>query len=230
VAHRITVSHGGQVRSEADLTLFVQAQAGCRDSLERLMAQHEGLLQAVVRRQWLGPLAYDEALQAGRIGLWRAILGYEPKRGTAFSTYAWPAIQRAVWRAVKQAQADLPFPRLTRSLPVLSDPVEPHWQAEVQAALYAVLARLPRRLQRVIVAYYGLEDELPGSLRQLGRAWGLSHESVRQQLLAALVWLRHPAHSLTLRQLLDRNTRTDYEQADTLAQTWLRRRGGRHGH
>ena len=68
---------------------FRQAQEGCRDSLARLMAAHEGLVQAVVRKQVLGQLPFAEALQAGRIGLWRAILGFDPERGHAFSTYAW---------------------------------------------------------------------------------------------------------------------------------------------
>ncbi len=57
--------------------LVRQAQAGCRDSLARLMATHEGLVHAVVRKQVLGYLPFAEALQAGRIGLWRAILGYD---------------------------------------------------------------------------------------------------------------------------------------------------------
>jgi RNA polymerase sigma factor (sigma-70 family) len=229
MSHPTIVSHGGQVRSASDLPLFAQSQAGCRDSLKQLMAQHEGLVQAVVRKQWLGPLEYAEALQAGRIGLWRAILGYDPMRGTAFSTYAWPAIQRAVWRAVKQAQDCPVFPTVVLPLPVLPDPAKQLLPAEVQAALDELLTRLPRRFYRVLVSYYGLQDQPPSSLRQLGRAWGLSHESVRQQLLAALVWLRHPPHSLTLRQLLERNNSSDYEQADALAQSWLRRRGGRHG-
>jgi RNA polymerase sigma factor (sigma-70 family) len=195
-------SHWRQVRLEADLILFAWAQAGCRDSLEQL--------------------------QAGRIALWRAILGYDASRGTAFSTYAWPAIQRAVWRAVKQAQVHLSLPSVALSPSMPSDLMESLLQAEVQAALYDLLVCLPQRLRRVIVTYYGLAGQPPCSLRQLGRAWGLSHEAVRQRILAALVWLRHPAHSLALRQLLDRNTITDYEQADALAQIWLRRRGGRH--
>ena len=49
--------------------LFHQAQAGCRLSLNGLMATHEGLVHAVVRRQCLGELPFDEALQAGRQGL-----------------------------------------------------------------------------------------------------------------------------------------------------------------
>ncbi|MCP4423603.1 MAG: hypothetical protein GY803_03830 [Chloroflexi bacterium] len=52
------------------------------------MSQHKGLVYAVMRQQVLGELTYDEALQAGRTGLWRAILGYDPERGTTFATYA----------------------------------------------------------------------------------------------------------------------------------------------
>ncbi|MFH1929083.1 MAG: hypothetical protein ABIK79_13075, partial [Chloroflexota bacterium] len=76
----------GGPRSTSEATLFHQAQAGCRDSLNALMARHDGLVQAVVRRQVLGQMPFFEALQAGRGGLWRAILGYDPSRGLAFST------------------------------------------------------------------------------------------------------------------------------------------------
>jgi DNA-directed RNA polymerase specialized sigma subunit len=61
--------------SNSGLALFRQAQAGCRDSLNELMERHDGLVHAVVRRQILGDLPYAEAVQAGCIGLWRAILG-----------------------------------------------------------------------------------------------------------------------------------------------------------
>jgi len=64
---------------EADL--FHQAQQGCRVSLNRLMAEHERLVQVNVRRQCSGQVAFEECIQAGRIGLWRAILGYQPERG-----------------------------------------------------------------------------------------------------------------------------------------------------
>ena len=81
---------------------FRQAHAGCRDCLNELMERHDGLVQAVVRKQVLGDLPYDEAVQGGRIGLWRAILGYDPDLGWAFSPYAWRSIVHHVWRAVKE--------------------------------------------------------------------------------------------------------------------------------
>jgi len=50
---------------------------------------------------------------------------------------------------------------------------------------------------------------------------------VRQLEQAALAWLRHPAHSLTLRQLVGRNTAADYRQALALNAAWRRARKGR---
>ena len=63
------------------------------------------------------------------------------------------------------------------------------------------------------MARYGLDGHPPRTLRQLGAQLGLSHERIRQLQQDALAWLRHPAHSLRLRQLLDKNTAADYRQA-----------------
>jgi len=215
---------------ETEATLFIQAQGGCHDSLNRLMARHKGLVQTVVRRQALGALPFSEALQAGRVGLWHAILGYDPTYGTRFSTYAWPCIMRQVWRAVKQT-APTSTTSLDPSDSLRAQTLDPAaiWNDQALIhALYALLQRLPTRLHRVIVARYGLDGSRPVSYRQLGVALGLSHERARQLHIEALVWLRHPAHSQSLRSLLHRHTLADYQAADALAQRWLQRRGGRH--
>ncbi|MBU0494538.1 MAG: hypothetical protein KKA73_27610 [Chloroflexi bacterium] len=88
----------------SEATLFRQVQAGDAVSLDQLMQQHDGLVHYIIRQQWRGTLTYVEVLQEGRIGLWRAIRGFDPTRGTAFSTYASVAIARQVWRAVAQAE------------------------------------------------------------------------------------------------------------------------------
>jgi RNA polymerase sigma factor (sigma-70 family) len=220
-----TASDLGAQTSEA--TQFIQAQAGCAESLNQLMACHDGLVQAVVRQQVLGELPFEEALQAGRIGLWRAILGFDPSRGFAFSTYAWPSIKHHVWRAVKAhrscAQNGDPF-----RWPEAPNPTRV-WEAKVvEQALQALVHRLPPRLRYVIIARYGLNGHAPFLYRQIGTALGLSGERARQLHSAALVWLSHPAHSYRLRSLLDRHTLDDYEAADQQARRWLRQRGGRH--
>jgi RNA polymerase sigma factor (sigma-70 family) len=198
------------------------------------MSRHDGLVQAVVRRQVLGELPFDEALQAGRIGLWQAILHFDPHRGVAFSTYAWTCIMRHIWRAVKEdtRQRGPPLPPSGGGGPPAAgpDPVALYEDRELRQALYALVQRLPERLDYVIVARYGLDGRPPACYRQIGAVLGISAEWARQLHTAALVWLRQPAHSQTLRSLLGRHTLADYQFADALAQRWRQRRGGRHGH
>lgn len=220
---------GGPATTEA--TLFQQAQAGCPMCLNTLMARHEGLVQAVVRRQVLGDLPFVEALHAARLGLWRAILGFDPGRGPAFSTYAWPCMMHQVWQAVKShCRREAALPRSSRKPPEETpDLAAIGGAALVQQALHALIRRLPARLQFVVIARYGLDGWPPRTWRQIGAVLGVCGERVRQLHSEALVWLRHPAHSQTLRSLLGRHTRTDYQFADELAQRWLRQRGGRRG-
>jgi RNA polymerase sigma factor (sigma-70 family) len=220
---------GGPARNEA--TRFQQAQAGCPMCLNALMARHEGLVQAVVRRQVLGDLPFAEALHAARLGLWRAVLGFDPARGLAFSTYAWPCMMHQVWQAVKShCRGEAALLRSSRKPPEESpDLAAISGAALVQQALHALVRRLPARLQFVVIARYGLDGWPPRTWRQIGAVLGVCGERVRQLHTEALVWLRHPAHSQTLRSLLDRHTRADYQFADELAQRWLRQRGGRRG-
>ena len=200
------------------------------DSLYGLMAEHDRLVHAVVRKQFLGPLPFAEALHAGRIGLWRAILGYDPQRGLAFSTYAWPCIARHVWSAVKAAQHAGPVVAPLVSVPASSvDPVSACESSAVQSALHDLVTRLPDPLHTVVVAHYGLGDAPPLSFAAIGRTMGLCRERIRQLHQEALIWLRQPAHSQHLRSLLDRHTLADYDRADTQAQAWLRQRRRRHG-
>jgi RNA polymerase sigma factor (sigma-70 family) len=225
----VLVGDGRRAASEA--VRFKQAQAGCRACLNQLMVRHEGLVPFVVRRQTLGELSFAAAMQAGRIGLWRAIVGYDPQRGYAFSTYAYPAIARHVWQAVKQAEGAKALAEAMAAAPGI-DGTDPAvlWEAwQVRMALHQLVGRLPARLRRIIIARYGLAGNSPHTYREIGAALGLTGERVRQLHTEALVWLRHPAHSQHLRALLGRHTLIQYEAADAQAQRWLRWRGGHRG-
>ena len=225
--NRIQAEDG--LRDITEAVLFEQAQAGCGASLNQLMSRHERLVPFVVRRQALGKLPFAEAVQAGRIGLWKAILGYDHQRGYAFSTYACTAIARHIWQAVKRAERIAPeskgvVPTVTRDE---TDPVVVCETSAVSAALQDAVERLPERLRDIIMARYGLAGKSATTYREIGATLGLTGERIRQLHTEALVWLRHPAHSQCLRTLLERHTVTDYEAADALAQRWLRWRGGR---
>jgi len=189
------------------------------------LAQHEGLVQWVVRRQWLGPLAFADALHEGRIGLWQALRHYDPARGTTFSTYAVPAITHAVWEAVARERAALPrVPTPSAAL----DPAAALHVAEVAAAVRAAVRQLPPPLADVVLAHAGLDGHEPETFVAIGARLGRTKQRAHQLYADALARLMHPAHSRTLRQLTDRLTRADYRA--TLARQQRRarrRRGGR---
>lgn len=190
--------------------------------LDQAILHHERLVRWVARRQWTGDVPRSDVWQVGRIGLWHALERYDPERGTAFSTYAIPAITRAIWRAVTLAHRKPPeelTPYPPQAAPDLEDHVERVISYEL---LHRLVAALPRRWRAVIVAHYGLDGRPAQTLSELARAWGVKPQRIFQLRTEALLWLGHPARSLALRQSLGCNTVADY-RAYLARQRWWRR-------
>jgi len=213
---------------------FACAQAGCESCLEALLKRHERLVHAVLRRQWRGEVACPDLLQEGRIGLWRAVMHFDPHRGMAFSTYAWHAIERRMWRAVRidnrQRERDEAWMR-TRSGSAWSEPLDPLsvaedalWWEAVCATLSAMVTHLLDPLQEVVVVFYGLDGGPPCTLATIGGWWGVTGEMARVWRNEALVRLRMPLYSARLRQLCGQDSRTAYARARVLNGRWLGRR------
>jgi RNA polymerase sigma factor (sigma-70 family) len=206
------VSHCTTI-SDKDANQFGQAQAGDAKSLEQLMRTHEGLVHHVVHQQWRGRLGYEEAVHAGRIGLWRAIVGFDPERGNAFSSYASVAIARHVWRAVELAEREEWTARVSAFAASCLDPGAEVLAWEINATLHAMVEHLPPKQRWVVCTYYGLDGWGGCTLAQLGGRLGCSRQAVHYHLHKALVSLRHPVFSAVLRALLGHNRREDYLQA-----------------
>jgi RNA polymerase sigma factor (sigma-70 family) len=195
-------------------------------AVEEAMEQQDGLVHAFIRRQGGGDIPYEEALQAGRVGLWRAIQGYDPARGAAFSTYAWIAICRHIHSRAKELSRDIDS--WSQEVPaswIVPDPAVELERQLIRSVLLDLVGQLPERLRRVIVARYGLGEDPPCLLKELGEEMGLTGERVRQLQQEALAWLRHPAHSWRLRRQVGKNTAADYRRA--LAQNAALRRSRR---
>ena len=182
---------------------FSCAQSGCQECVNELLLQHRKLVVAVVRRQWIGDrAAFTDLVQEGNMALWRAIMGFDPGRGLAFSTYAWRAIERAVWQAVARAE------RLEGWLP-LPEPEEPsavvtrHYDAAVvKQAVVKAVGCLPPRLAGIVTALYGLNGQPAQSLAvgwhpnmncQAERIRQLRNDALLQLRLPALQWTVAPA-------------------------------------
>ena len=215
------------------LATFECAQAGCARCVEVLLRHHEKLVHAVLRRQWRGETAIADLLQEGRIGLWQAILHFDPHRGFAFSTYAWYAIEHKIQRAVgrERRHRELVEARAQReslwARPEQSNPVyvaeESLWWERVCATLAEMVARLPEPLQEVVVVYYGLDGGLPCTLAALGSRYGVTGEMVRVWRNEALLQLRMPLYSAQLRELCGQDSRQAYAHARALNASWLGR-------
>jgi RNA polymerase sigma factor (sigma-70 family) len=196
--------------------------------LNQAIVRHERLVYWVARRQWRGGLPWADVVQVGRIGLWHALQHYDPERGTAFSTYAVPAITRSIWRAVVLAQRKPPeelTPHPPQEAPDLQDHVEGVISYEL---LHGLVAGLPHRHWReVILAHYGLDGGAPQTLSEIARARGVSPQRIFHLRTEALLWLAHPARSLALRQLRGCNTVADYRAYLARQRRWQRMTRGR---
>ncbi len=212
--------------------IFVCAQAGCRACVNALLVHHEGLVRYIVRHQIWGGVPEDDLLQAGRMALWRAIGGYDPERGAAFSTYASVAIARAVWQATEQERCE---GRLVRQ----ADPADAYlelenrlWREQVHQVLAEASCYLSDQQQCVLGLVYGVgESSAPnpdytlGNLAAAGRFLGISRERVRQVRNDALAILRLPAFSVRLRKLCQQDSREAYLHSRQLSRSWLRKKG-----
>jgi RNA polymerase sigma factor (sigma-70 family) len=203
---------------------FGCAQGGCRECQDRLVRQHERLVHYVARRQAGGDLAYEDMLQAGRIGLWQAVLHFDVERGVAFSTYACVAIERWIWRAVKWAgRPPGGLPSLA-SIDLREIAEEAVWRGQTGVALREAVQRLPERMRQVMERVYGLDGQPPCSLAELGRQHGVSREAERYWHNQALVLLRLPLFSERLRRVYGQDSRSAYAHSQGLSRAWQRQR------
>jgi RNA polymerase sigma factor (sigma-70 family) len=203
----------GQYSASDEKALFRQVRAGDRNSLEVLMRRHEPLVHAVVRKQWGAGWRYADIVHEGRIGLWRAILKYDPEYGTTFATYAWPAIAHQIWQAVERESSSAACLAEQGREAVVPDVAQEVQAAEVCHALRQAVTRLPDQERWIVARYYGLDGRGGCSQPALGQVLGCTRQAVWYHLQKALRRLRHPGWSSHLRALLGYHDRAAYRAA-----------------
>lgn len=220
--------HSVQHLAEKGWEPFRCAQSGCQECVNELLQQHRKLVVAVVRRQWLGErAAFADLVQEGSIALWRAVMGFDPERGLAFSTYAWRAIERAVWQAVARAERSEGWLSILKPEEPATVVAAQYDAAVVRQALVKAVGSLPPRLAKIVTALYGLDGQPGQTLQSVGNQYGLTRERIRQLRNDALLQLRLPAYSGQLRQLCGQNDRASYRWMQRMNRDWLHCRRGR---
>ncbi len=108
-------------------------ERGDRRALERLFASHGPLLKSIVRR-YAGSSGepYEDLLQAGYVGLMKAVNGYDPSSEAGFGSYAYAMVEGEIRHHLRDSG-------LVR---------RPRWAASLYARVSEATARLTRELGR----------------------------------------------------------------------------------
>ena len=89
-----------------DIELLRQAKAGSKEARDRFLENNTALVVHVAKRFSAGE--YEDLVQAGFVGLIKALDSFDPGFGTAFSTYAVPYIMGEMKECLrKQKQVSL---------------------------------------------------------------------------------------------------------------------------
>ena len=97
--------------------LCALAQAGDEQALSRLIENNLPFIRQTANQLAENPLRKellascgidaDDLVQAGSIGLWRAVSGYDLSSGNKFLSYAAPAVRRAMRDLIRQHSQDV---------------------------------------------------------------------------------------------------------------------------
>lgn len=72
-----------------------------REAMEKLINNNSGLVKSIASHYVNRGIEYEDLIQIGMLGLMKAIDGFDPEKGFAFSTYATPVITGEIKRQIR---------------------------------------------------------------------------------------------------------------------------------
>lgn len=93
-----------------DNELIVRARAYDEGSLDTLMERYLPLVSKIARRYFLVGASQEDLEQEGKIGLYKAYLGYDLGSNASFKTFASMCVRRQIQTAVKLGNRDKNIP------------------------------------------------------------------------------------------------------------------------
>ena len=159
-------------RSDARRERLVQTEsllarlARSRSDLERRRLQHEvvllnlALADNIARRYAGRGIEWDDLVQVGRVGLLKAVVGYEAGKGAGFPAYATPTIAGEIKRYFRDHSWMVRPPRRLQELHAELSSIEPNLRQQLHRApsageLAGALGVEPEELSNAMVARSG---------------------------------------------------------------------------
>lgn len=167
------------------------------DDEARLVSENMPLVQHIANQvipPWVSQIDREDAIQEGRIGLLRAVRGFNPAMGFAFSTFAWKQIEWPIRRALRRRLKALHRVALIGDWEIggfTDHYADPPFSNSVEAiALACRVKQLPAADRHVVIRVFGLDGKPPESLVDIGRHRGVTKQRVHQIYARAMHRLR----------------------------------------
>ena len=203
--------------------LCVLAQTGDEGAVSRLIKINQRFIYQVIHevigslpKERLFPtygLEPDDLMQAGRIGLWKVIDGYDLSSGNKFLTYAAPAVKRAVIDLIRQYSQDKAWKSRVDQSSLLDSPSGSNSEEsptetsaatlnvknpeqilieqETRAELHEAMEALPDR-ENIYVQYrFGFTDGKTHPLTETAQYFHLTESRAKGVERSALKLLKH---------------------------------------
>lgn len=100
-----------------DNQLLLAFSNGDNSAMESLLTRYKSLVNALARPYFLEGGEYEDLVQEGMIGLYKAVLTYDIQDQTKFSSYAYTCIKSKILDVIKTANRDKHKP-LNNSVPI----------------------------------------------------------------------------------------------------------------
>ena len=88
-----------------DNSLLLEYKKGNEFALEEIFKRNKPLINKIVRKYFLIGADFEDLMQEGMMGLYRAIITFDNSKDANFSTYARVCIERSVLNAIKSANS-----------------------------------------------------------------------------------------------------------------------------
>jgi len=114
---------------EETMRLIKEAQGGNEEAKSTLLTENMPLIKSIIKRYRNTAIEYDDLIQLGSYGLYKAVMNFNPDFGVRFSTYAVPMISGEIKRQIRD-DGPVKVSRATKALAIVINKCIDDYRAE----------------------------------------------------------------------------------------------------
>lgn len=177
-----------------ELQLIKSAKEGNQRAMAAIIRKYEPLIHKTARKYgWMAPNhSYEDLIQEGRIGIYKAVNKFQPERGYVFMTLAFPCVRGAVQGLARKENRHPKFTSsyesITRSM-ILEDPSQnielkmdlP--KVKVREMMEKICGTLETKRAQILCDKFGLFGREEMRNCELAEKYGLSKQAIHSYIV-----------------------------------------------